>query len=149
MTNFITAAKKHTGKWVGYYKYDNHPNYNSYYEVPFTIELEGGLFGRFKGTVQDDSEQGGMKEVGVISGYIYRGKISFKKKMPTFNAYTQSGEQLSDSIKHPTIYYKGIYDEREKKFHGTWLIQGGGSLQSKGNVYLKMKTSGTWAMTMF
>ena len=112
-------------KWKGKYKYDSQKAHDQigHSHINFTIEMEIFKDDTLKGTVQDDVTTSGMKEIGEISGEVYKNSIYFEKQMPQRSVIDlKTGKRESLNEKHPIIYYIGeLYEEN--KYRGTWFFE--------------------------
>ena len=129
----MDKRKKITGTWQGIYSFDSVAE-SELEPVPFTLTLEQGWFGRFKGKVTDDGPPG-MPGTGVIEGYFSFPKISFTKRMPvcyvatpdlriiTLREYLlENGESCDHDVPHMPILYEGAF-LNPRRAQGTWTIE--------------------------
>jgi len=143
--NLIKGQGKFGGTWHGFYMYDNPVGSATDYQVPFTITLVQDKTGKITGTAQDDADEGGVQEPGVVEGQITKDEISFEKRMPVLRVDYDDGTQITDAESGYTVYYKGSYNYTKNKFYGTWSIPGE-SIQSGKEIIEMEDTSGTWEM---
>ena len=100
-----------TGTWKGYYKFDNEKLQTSsgFEKTGFTLDITFFDGKKFKGTVLDDINSGGMQGEGQISGEIKNGQVSFQKQMPLYTIIFKNGTKQTLDRKHPIIYYFGKF----------------------------------------
>ncbi len=136
------------GIYNGYYRYNNSRVRKSlgYDKTFFKIVIDFSSGSEFSGTVLDDVESAGMKELGQIRGKLEDGRISFEKYMPrhyTLDLTNNRQEEHNDI--HPTIMYYGK-TAGEHKFEGNWKIPTSYKILW-GRISLKTNIgSGTWKM---
>jgi hypothetical protein len=90
----MDTLKKVTGTWGGTYSYDSVEHIPKRDPVPFTLTLKQGWFGRFTGTVTDDSPRG-TPGTGVIEGNFSFPRIEFTKRMPVCYVATPDGRSIT------------------------------------------------------
>jgi len=122
-----------TGQWRGEYRFGELYPANLL-AVPFLMELRGGWFRRFRGTVRDDPARG-MPELGLVRGRFVGVTITFTKFMPVGYTYTESGARKTlrsivqshtghdpGEIKNPPVHYTGTFDPDSVVFRGDWRL---------------------------
>lgn len=137
-----------TGTWKGYYRYNTEwvREKSGFDRTVFTIEIAEFDGKNFSGTVNDDTNTGGMPETGKITGVINGNSISFQKFMPVHSViHPELGHLKIPHEKHPTLYYEGKSDDKNK-YTGNWKfkIKIGFILGILPVPYRPAK--GTWAM---
>ena len=154
----MDKLKKVTGTWRGKYRYDP-AGYGACQPVSFTLKLNQGWFGRFTGTVTDDSP-GGMPDTGTIVGYFSFPKIEFTKQMPVcyvqskdggmirFRDYlAQEGHPGERDFSHPPILYTGEFSTPNHA-QGTWVIKQYPVMLSSGVSLGFGQATGTWTLDL-
>lgn len=146
-----------TGVWQGTYCYEHHEPFLNREPVPFTLSLDQGWFGRFKGTVTEE-EPHGMPGTGKVVGYFRFPRIEFTKRMPVCHVCARDGRMISlreylaeqgrhcdFEVPHSPIVYQGeFFSSTEAK--GTWMIRPGRILIGKARSIAMQGNSGTWNM---
>jgi hypothetical protein len=111
------------GNWFRYYKYNDAAIQQAmgFEQTYFTIAITSFDGTHFSGRVKDDTNTGGMKETGTITGYIKNGKVAFKKFMPKRSEIIDLAgtRRLSDKM-HPTLYYSGSFAFDNNQVDGNW-----------------------------
>lgn len=111
------------GNWLGFYQYNRQDIQKiiGFEKTGFTIVIDFFDGEHFKGTVQDDVNTGGMKEMGIIIGSVDNNKVIFKKLMPKrdFIIDDKGSRQITDK-KHPTLYYSGTFSMDKNQISGQW-----------------------------
>ena len=119
-----------SGTWVGQYRYDPPV---TLFPVPFQLMLKQTWLGRFSGTVSDGD--GGMPELGTVSGWVRRGRISFTKLMPVLRVAAdtgtlpfhehaaKSGWAVEADTRHPPILYEGSLSDDGRRAEGIWRVE--------------------------
>lgn len=128
--------------WTGTYRYNTKIPAFMGRETGFTITITEHDGIRFKGTVVDDPETGGMKGQGTITGKVEGGKIEFVKQMPVLTMADKEGRKYEIAKKHRPVYYRGIVVS-EQHFEGEWKIKGG-LTWNRFVIGFGLGTKGTW-----
>lgn len=129
----MRAQVRIAGRWRGIYRYHPSELVPKRDPVSFTLTLKQGWFGRFKGTVEDDSGRG-MPGVGSVDGHFSYPRVRFIKQMPTAyiatpqggrttlrEALEKFGLKLAGDAPHPPILYTGEFVDPTHA-RGTWVI---------------------------
>jgi hypothetical protein len=152
----ITCAEV-TGVWQGTYCHEHREPFLNREPVPFTLTLDQGWFGRFKGTVTDDGPHG-MPGGGVVVGHFRFPRIEFTKRMPVCYVCARDGRMISlreylaelgrsckFDVPHAPIVYQGeFFGSTEVK--GTWMIRPSRVWIGKARSIGMQGNSGTWSM---
>ena len=111
------------GDWIGYYTYDKGYNeWDKQQKVPFRLTIERGI-NEFVGRIFEEIEYGGIDDEIIIKGHQNGDEIEFTKYYTLEHYINEHNEQVSIESDNPTIvYYKGIFDNSDKKFKGEWEI---------------------------
>ena len=139
-----------TGTWKGYYKFDNEKLQTSsgFEKTGFTLDITFFDGKKFKGTVLDDINSGGMQGEGQISGEIKNGQVSFQKQMPLYTIIFKNGTKQTLDRKHPIIYYFGNFSQDKNHIKGKWKFKWKIFLLF-GIIPIPFKpSSGTWEMNL-
>ena len=138
------------GIWKGTYTfYDKRVNLaRGFGHTAFVIEITALNGNQFTGTVQDDSETGGMEGVGTIHGNFDGKSIRFVKQMPVMTLLmNDQGLRKKLPKKHRPIYYSGTISADYKSIEGVWKFKSG--IVWMGLFPMPMVTSkGTWSMRL-
>ncbi len=154
----ITCAEV-SGVWHGTYRHDRDEPFLLREPVPFTLTLNQGWFGRFKGTVTDDGPNG-MPGVGAVVGYFRFPRIRFTKRMPVCYVCARDGRMISlrdyvaelghtceFEVPHAPIVYQGEF-VGSNQVQGTWMIRPSRIVLGKGRVVRTRGNSGAWSMEL-
>lgn len=115
-----------TGKWLGFYQYNHQEaqRLNGFERTFFIINIQSFDGENFKGTVQDDVDTGGMKEEGIVEGYVEGNNVFFIKLMPVHGVLNNGSQRLiKKKEKHPTLYYTGTFSNDKKELTGQWKFR--------------------------
>jgi hypothetical protein len=148
-----------TGIWHGSYWHDRREPFLMREPVPFTLTLDQGWFGRFKGTVADGGPQG-MPGDGVVAGRFRFPRIEFTKRMPVCYVGTRDGRMISlreylaeqgyrcdFEVPHSPIFYQGEF-VNSTEVKGTWVIRPGRIWIGKGRSIGTQGGNGSWSMEL-
>jgi hypothetical protein len=151
----MDSLKKVSGTWRGTYSYEASEQMVKREPVSFTLTLKQGWFGRFTGSVTDDTS-GGMAGTGVIEGYFSFPRIEFTKRMPVFYVampdgrhitlreyLNQQGYACERDVPHAPIFYEGEFST-PRRAQGTWIIRAGRVPLGDGKAINMPETKGFW-----
>jgi hypothetical protein len=153
----MDTLKKITGTWKGTYSYEPVEHISRLDPVAFTLTLKQGWFGRFTGTVTDDSPHG-MPDTGVIEGYFSFPYIEFTKRMPVFYVavtdvhnislreyLAEQGHTCERDVPHTPIFYAGEFSSPSRA-QGTWIIRAGTVSLGDGRAVQMPEVRGGWSI---
>ena len=130
----LVAQASLRGTWEGTYAYDPSPYFVPPPPTGFVLEVTRQIWGRFRGTVQDDPAAGGA-EVGTVAGTIAGDRVRFTKWMPVLYFARDGGvrhvaELVRDEwgmgvdgpVPAPPIHYHGGLSADGDELTGRWWI---------------------------
>jgi len=153
----MKTLKKISGIWRGTYGYEAAKTNPALVPVTFTLTLKQGWFGRFTGTVTDDSPHG-MPGVGTVNGYFSFPRIEFTKQMPVCYVGTPDGRSITlreffieqgqtcgRDVPHMPIFYQGEFSDA-RRARGTWTIRAGPLSLLDGRAIQMPGSTGDWTI---
>ena len=151
----MDSLKKISGIWRGAYSYEASEQMLKREPVSFTLTLKQGWFGRFTGSVAEDTSRG-MPGTGVVEGYFSFPRIEFTKRMPLFFVATPDGRNITlreylteqghacdRDVSHVPIFYEGEFSGPSRA-QGSWIIRAG-PVSVGGDIAFEIpETRGVW-----
>jgi hypothetical protein len=121
----MTDIVEITGDWIGFYTYDKGYNISDrQLKVPFRLTIERAI-NEFVGRIYEEADYGGIDDEIVIRGRQNGDEIEFSKYYTLEHFVDGDDNLVSVESDNPTIvYYRGKFDNRDKKFKGQWEIAG-------------------------
>ena len=131
------------GDWIGFYTYDKGYNISGrQLKVPFRLTIERGI-NEFVGRIYEEADYGGIDDEIVIRGRQNGDEIEFTKHYTLEHFVNEHDDLVSVESDNPTtVYYKGKFDNSDKKFKGQWEISG--LREDDNRVFHEDNQSGFW-----
>ncbi len=113
------------GDWIGFYTFDKgYSDTDRQTKVPFRLTIERGI-NEFVGRIYEEADYRGIDDEIIIKGHQNGDEIEFTKFYTLEHFIDENDNLVSIESENPTIvYYKGTFNNNDKKIKGQWEITG-------------------------